>query len=86
MDSYIDWAAQQCISGEAAAMVTAPISKAAIRAAGIKFPGHTELLADRCGVDRVVMMLAGKSLKAQRNPRTTTSSTMIAAVFAATAK
>ena len=63
MASYIDWAAEQCLAGDAAAMVTAPINKAAIRAAGIKFPGHTELLADRCGVDRVVMMLAGEKLK-----------------------
>ncbi len=63
MAAYIDWAAQQCLTGEAAAMVTAPINKAAIRAAGIKFPGHTELLADRCGVERVVMMLAGEKLK-----------------------
>ncbi|MBE0501631.1 MAG: 4-hydroxythreonine-4-phosphate dehydrogenase PdxA [Desulfuromonadales bacterium] len=63
MARYIDWAAEQSLAGEAAAMVTAPINKAAIRAAGIKFPGHTELLADRCGVKRVVMMLAGERLK-----------------------
>jgi len=63
MAAYIDWAAEQCQLGEAAALVTAPINKAAIRAAGIKFPGHTELLADRCGVERVVMMLAGEKLK-----------------------
>ena len=63
MAAYIDWAAEQCLAGDAAAMVTAPINKAAIRAAGIKFPGHTELLADRCGVERVVMMLAGEKLK-----------------------
>ena len=63
MASYIDWAAEQCQTGDAAAMVTAPINKAALRAAGIKFPGHTELLADRCGIKRVVMMLAGERLK-----------------------
>jgi 4-hydroxythreonine-4-phosphate dehydrogenase len=43
--------------------VTCPISKAAIHAAGIKFPGHTELLAERCGCDKVVMMLAGERLR-----------------------
>ncbi len=63
MAGYIDWAAEQCLSGKASAMVTAPINKSAIRTAGIKFPGHTELLADRCGVKRVVMMLAGKRLR-----------------------
>ena len=60
---YIEWACDACLSGEAAAMVTAPISKVAIHAAGCDFPGHTELLAERCGVDKVVMMLAGERLK-----------------------
>ncbi|TRO81978.1 4-hydroxythreonine-4-phosphate dehydrogenase PdxA [Trichloromonas acetexigens] len=60
---YIEWACDACLSGEVAAMVTAPISKAAIHAAGCDFPGHTELLAERCGVGKVVMMLAGERLK-----------------------
>ena len=47
----------------AAGMVTAPISKAAIHQAGCHFPGHTELLAERCGVEKVVMMLGGDRLK-----------------------
>ena len=63
MVAYIEWACDRCLAGEAAAMVTAPINKAAIRAAGSPFPGHTELLAKRCGVDKVVMMLAGERLK-----------------------
>jgi 4-hydroxythreonine-4-phosphate dehydrogenase len=63
MAEYIDWAADQCLIGDASAMVTAPINKAAIRAAGVKFPGHTELLAERCAVKQVVMMLAGQQLK-----------------------
>ncbi|AMV73942.1 4-hydroxythreonine-4-phosphate dehydrogenase PdxA [Desulfuromonas carbonis] len=63
MVDYIEWACDRCIAGSAAGMVTAPISKAAIHAAGSPFPGHTELLADRCGVDKVVMMLAGARLK-----------------------
>jgi 4-hydroxythreonine-4-phosphate dehydrogenase len=63
MLDYIEWACEQCRSGKAAAMVTAPIQKEAIRAAGCNFPGHTELLAERCGVDKVVMMLGGERLK-----------------------
>lgn len=63
MLDYIEWACEQCRSGQAAAMITAPIHKEAIRAAGCEFPGHTELLAQRCGVDKVVMMLGGKRLK-----------------------
>jgi len=63
MIRYIEWACDQCRSGQAAAMVTAPINKAAIHAAGYDFPGHTELLAERCGVEKVVMMLGGERLK-----------------------
>ncbi len=63
MVRYIEWACDQCRAGRAAAMVTAPINKAAIHAAGYDFPGHTELLAERCGVDKVVMMLGGERLK-----------------------
>jgi 4-hydroxythreonine-4-phosphate dehydrogenase len=63
MAAYITWACDRCLAGEAAGMVTAPINKQALHLAGIDSPGHTELLAARCGVDNVVMMLAGKRLK-----------------------
>lgn len=63
MANYVEWATDQCLDDKAAALVTCPINKAAINAAGIKFPGHTELLAERCGIDKVVMMLAGERLK-----------------------
>jgi 4-hydroxythreonine-4-phosphate dehydrogenase len=38
------WAAQAALRGEIAAMVTAPLHKEALAAAGMPFPGHTELL------------------------------------------
>ncbi|MFO7813177.1 MAG: 4-hydroxythreonine-4-phosphate dehydrogenase PdxA [Pelovirga sp.] len=63
MAAYIDQAARRCLNGSAHSMVTCPINKKAINAAGFSFPGHTEFLADRCGVKQVVMMLAGSSLK-----------------------
>ena len=63
MADYVEYAVQRCLAGTAAGMVTCPINKAAINAAGISFPGHTELLADRCGVKKVVMMLAGERLR-----------------------
>lgn len=63
MLDYIIWACDRCREGVAAGMVTAPISKAAIHLAGCHFPGHTELLAERCGVKKVVMMLGGNRLK-----------------------
>ena len=43
----IVWAARAVLAGDAAAMVTAPIHKAALAAAGgwaARFPGHTEML------------------------------------------
>ncbi len=63
MLDYIEWACDACLAGDAAGMVTAPINKQAIRMAGSSFPGHTELLAERCNVPRVVMMLAGEKLR-----------------------
>jgi 4-hydroxythreonine-4-phosphate dehydrogenase len=51
------------LEGRADALCTAPITKAAARAAGFPFPGHTEYLAQRCGAERVAMMLAGPTLR-----------------------
>ncbi len=39
------------------AIVTCPINKAAMRMAGHDYPGHTEILAERCGVSDFAMML-----------------------------
>ena len=38
------WAARAALRGEVAALVTAPLHKEALAAAGVRFPGHTELL------------------------------------------
>jgi 4-hydroxythreonine-4-phosphate dehydrogenase len=59
----IDRALAGCMSGEFAAMVTAPAHKGVINDAGIHFTGHTEYLAEKTGTPRVVMMLAGGGLK-----------------------
>jgi 4-hydroxythreonine-4-phosphate dehydrogenase len=58
----LDHAVAACQSGQAAAMVTAPIHKANMQAGGFSFPGHTEYLAARTGVKRAVMMLASRDL------------------------
>jgi 4-hydroxythreonine-4-phosphate dehydrogenase len=63
MYSYITEAARLCLSGEAAAMATAPISKAALNLAGHHYPGHTELLGELTGAREFVMMLAGDCLR-----------------------
>jgi len=48
----IDAAVTAIERGECSALVTAPIHKQAIAAAGSRVPGHTELLAERAGLHR----------------------------------
>ncbi|HWB11690.1 MAG TPA: 4-hydroxythreonine-4-phosphate dehydrogenase PdxA [Pirellulales bacterium] len=50
-------AARLAIEGRVAAITTAPLNKAALWQAGHEYPGHTELLAELCGVDDFAMML-----------------------------
>lgn len=50
-------------SGDASALVTGPINKEALRAAGYPWPGHTEMLADLCAVAEVRMLLVGERLR-----------------------
>ncbi|MGI9285167.1 MAG: 4-hydroxythreonine-4-phosphate dehydrogenase PdxA [Pseudomonadales bacterium] len=59
----LDVAQQACSSGQAQALVTGPINKAAIIDAGYDFSGHTEYLAQRTGTPRVVMMLASEKFR-----------------------
>jgi 4-hydroxythreonine-4-phosphate dehydrogenase len=56
----IDRAVALALEGAVDAIVTAPIDKAALHAAGYDFPGHTEMLASRCGITDVVMMMAAE--------------------------
>lgn len=57
--ALLDRALAGCVSGEFAAMVTAPVHKGVINDAGVPFTGHTEYLAEHTATPRVVMMLAG---------------------------
>ncbi len=52
-------------SGDASAVVTAPVSKAQLYQVGFRYPGQTEFVSERCGIARenAVMMLAGPSLR-----------------------
>lgn len=56
-------AMQGCDRGEFIGMVTAPVHKGVINAAGIPFTGHTEFLAEQTHTDHVVMMLAGGGMR-----------------------
>ena len=60
----LDGAIDAVLSGEASAVVTAPVSKAAITMAGRSFVGQTEHLARRCKLadDDVTMMFLGPRL------------------------
>lgn len=59
----IEAAANDALAGRVAAVVTAPIHKAALHAAGVDFPGHTEILQHIAGGAPVRMMLANAQLK-----------------------
>ncbi|TVO60379.1 4-hydroxythreonine-4-phosphate dehydrogenase PdxA [Denitromonas ohlonensis] len=61
--SMLDRAIEGCVSGEFAAMVTAPVHKGIICDAGVPFSGHTEYLAEATATGRVVMMLVGGGLR-----------------------
>jgi len=61
---YIDAAAAAAMARDVQAMVTAPISKEAIRKAGSKFSGHTDLLAAAAGTSHYAMALVAGRLRA----------------------
>ncbi|MBI5747256.1 MAG: 4-hydroxythreonine-4-phosphate dehydrogenase PdxA [Nitrospirae bacterium] len=63
MMEYISFAAKLALEGRIDAMTTAPINKEAIALAGLKFPGHTEFLADISGAKCFGMMMVGGNLK-----------------------
>jgi 4-hydroxythreonine-4-phosphate dehydrogenase len=54
--TYVDRAIDAALAGQVAAVSTAPLNKEAMHAAGIKYPGHTEIFADRTQATRSCMM------------------------------
>lgn len=56
-------AADACMNGRVAGVVTAPVQKSVINEAGIPFSGHTEFFQEKAKVDKVVMMLATPTLR-----------------------
>lgn len=53
----LERAVTACLAGEFSGLVTAPVHKGVMNQAGMVFSGHTEFLAQQCGVPHVVMML-----------------------------
>jgi 4-hydroxythreonine-4-phosphate dehydrogenase len=56
-------AAREALAGRIAGLVTAPLNKESLRAAGHPWPGHTELLAEAAGAADVAMMFVGGGLR-----------------------
>jgi len=56
-------AADDARAGRVDAIVTAPLNKEALRAAGFPWPGHTEMLAEAAGTPDVAMMFVGGPLR-----------------------
>lgn len=49
--------------GQVGGIVTAPLNKEAMASAGIRYPGHTEILAEYGGAKRVAMMLVNDEIR-----------------------
>lgn len=58
----LEEAARLALAGEVAAVVTGPVSKKHLHAAGFAFPGQTEFFAARSGVENFAMLLTGGPL------------------------
>jgi 4-hydroxythreonine-4-phosphate dehydrogenase len=59
----VDRAIDLALAGEVDGVATAPVSKAAVAAAGIPFTGHTERFAERTGAAAVAMLLLAGPLR-----------------------
>jgi 4-hydroxythreonine-4-phosphate dehydrogenase len=60
---YVCAAIDDALAGRIRAIVTAPLNKKSMHEAGIDFPGHTEILADRSKTQDFAMMLANDELR-----------------------
>lgn len=61
--AYVETGVRLCLSGELDGIVTAPINKEALAAAGLQHSGHTEILATLSATKDFAMLLMGKELK-----------------------
>jgi 4-hydroxythreonine-4-phosphate dehydrogenase len=60
---YVFRACDMAMAGHVDAVVTAPLNKEAMFQAGYQYAGHTELLAERTGAEKVSMLLVGPKLR-----------------------
>ncbi|NHC35488.1 4-hydroxythreonine-4-phosphate dehydrogenase PdxA [Scytonema millei VB511283] len=59
--AYLETAIARTVVGDFHGIVTAPIAKSAWKAAGYDYPGQTELLAEKAGVERFGMLFVARS-------------------------
>ena len=59
----IEIALEKTINKEYDALVTLPVSKAALYLSGWEFPGHTEMLANKCRIDDPLMILCTEEIR-----------------------
>lgn len=59
--AYLKTAITRTLAGEFDGIVTAPIAKSLWKAAGHEYPGQTEVLAQRCGIDKFGMLFVARS-------------------------
>ena len=60
--NYVRIATEMCLRGDADGMVTAPLNKEAVTLSGEQFSGHTEYIAQLCGVQESRMLLSNERL------------------------
>jgi 4-phospho-D-threonate 3-dehydrogenase / 4-phospho-D-erythronate 3-dehydrogenase len=60
--TYVTSAIDEALAGRVDAIATGPLHKEALHAAGIPFPGHTEILAERTKSQRACMMLTSEAI------------------------
>ncbi len=59
---YVTSAIDAALAGQVDAICTGPLHKEALHAAGVPFPGHTEILASRTNAARSCMMLTAEAI------------------------
>lgn len=74
---YLETAIDRTLNGEFDGIVTAPIAKSAWKQAGHVYPGQTELLAEKAGIDRFGMMFVARSPHTNWTLRTLLATTHI---------
>ncbi|WP_414563753.1 MULTISPECIES: 4-hydroxythreonine-4-phosphate dehydrogenase PdxA [unclassified Anabaena] len=75
--AYMEYAIACTLAGKFDGIVTGPIAKSAWKAAGYNYPGQTELLAEKSGVDRFGMLFVARSPHTNWTIRTLLATTHI---------